>query len=316
MRRCDFSLTIIGFEMKSRKDSDDSTGSGVARGPADPTPATRFEKPPSPFAASTTRGPSPDPVPTPVAPGKGTGDAGRWLSRHAFILAGLTLALGIGWFIGANSFDHHGASTRQLALEIGRIDARLETLARQIPPVSQATEIAALETRIDNLKSALDITRVRTADAVSQVKARIDAAQRAPAAQIQTVLRRIDRIEQSQAEQMAEPMPVATTLPPPEPVPVATAFAQPSPEVAPRATQASFVKPALLPASVRAAIPPGGYVLRQVEDGIAFIESRDGLRTVEPGQVLPGAGKVRAIEKRGDKWVVVTSGGVIDGDLY
>jgi hypothetical protein len=306
--------------MKSRKDSDDSTGSGVARGPADPTPATRFEKPPSPFAASTTRGPSPNPVPTPVAPGKGSRDAGRWLNRHAFILAGLTLALGIGWFIGANSFDHHGASTRQLALEIGRIDARLETLARQIPLASQATEIAALETRIDNLKSALDITRVRTADAVSQVKARIDAVQRAPAAQIQTVLRRLERIEQSQAEQMAEPMPVAIILPPPDLASVSTDLAQPSPEVsapeAPRATQARFVKPALLPASVRAAIPPGGYVLRQVEDGIAFIESRDGLRTVAPGQVLPGAGKVRAIEKRGEKWVVVTSGGVIDGDLY
>ncbi|MDB5508139.1 MAG: hypothetical protein JWL93_608 [Hyphomicrobiales bacterium] len=74
--------------------------------------------------------------------------------------------------------------------------------------------------------------------------------------------------------------------------------------------------PPLLPASARAAMPQHGYVLRRVTGGIAFVESRDGLRTVELGHVLPGAGRVTKIEKRAQGWVVVTSRGVIDADLY
>ncbi|MDB5594747.1 MAG: uncharacterized protein JWM36_1708 [Hyphomicrobiales bacterium] len=235
------------------------------------------------------------------------------------MLASLTLAVGIGWLIGANTFERHDAATKQYALELRRIEARVETLARQLP-VSQAPELVTLQTSVEALKSALDITRVRTADAISQVKAKIDVVQRAPVAQIQTVLDRLERVEQRQAAQSADPVPVATILPPPEPASMATAFVQPSQKAsapeARRVTQASLVKPTLLPASARAAIPPGGYVLRLVEGGMAFVESREGLRTVETGQVLPGVGKVRAIEKRGDNWVVVTSAGLIDSDLY
>lgn len=306
--------------MKSRNDSDGNTASRKSRSPADPTPVIRLEKTPSPFTASATRGSSRNAVPTPAVPRKGNRDAWGWLKRQAIILASLILALGIGGFIGSNIVDRQGAATRHVALELARMEARVEALARQIPPPSQATELAALQTSVENLKSALDITRVRTADAVSQVKAKIDGVSREPVAQIQTVLHRLDLIEQRQSEQTAESLRVATIPPPSETAPLATALARSSPEVsapeATRATPASFAEPALLPASVRAAIPPGGYVLRQVEDGLAFIESRDGLRTVQPGQVLPGAGRVRAIEKRGDKWIVVTSAGVIDGDLY
>jgi hypothetical protein len=52
-------------------------------------------------------------------------------------------------------------------------------------------------------------------------------------------------------------------------------------------------------------------VLRDVYDGVALVEGRDGYQEVAVGQMLPGAGRVEAIERRGDRWVVVTSLGLI-----
>jgi hypothetical protein len=37
---------------------------------------------------------------------------------------------------------------------------------------------------------------------------------------------------------------------------------------------------------------------------------------VGPGDTLPGAGRVRSIERRNRQWVVVTSNGVIDSSGY
>ncbi|MFI5013170.1 MAG: hypothetical protein ACHQAY_12575 [Hyphomicrobiales bacterium] len=54
-----------------------------------------------------------------------------------------------------------------------------------------------------------------------------------------------------------------------------------------------------------------GYVLRSVFRGAALIESRDGLREVKPGAILPNVGLVTSIEQRDGAWVVVTSKGII-----
>lgn len=57
---------------------------------------------------------------------------------------------------------------------------------------------------------------------------------------------------------------------------------------------------------------PGGYVLRDIAGDLALIERTDGLLAeVGEGDVLPGAGRVTAIERRAQGWVVVTSRGVI-----
>jgi hypothetical protein len=55
-----------------------------------------------------------------------------------------------------------------------------------------------------------------------------------------------------------------------------------------------------------------GYVLRDVFRGGAVIESRYGLMEVTPGVQLPGAGRVRSVEQRDGRWVVVTTAGVIE----
>lgn len=57
---------------------------------------------------------------------------------------------------------------------------------------------------------------------------------------------------------------------------------------------------------------PPGYVLRRVVDGVATVQSSNGLTKVAVGDLLPGAGEVRAIERRDGRWLVFTRQGVID----
>jgi hypothetical protein len=58
--------------------------------------------------------------------------------------------------------------------------------------------------------------------------------------------------------------------------------------------------------------PVEGWVLREVYDGGALVESRNGrLYEVAPGRNLPSVGRVESIERRGRIWVVVTAKGII-----
>ncbi len=54
-----------------------------------------------------------------------------------------------------------------------------------------------------------------------------------------------------------------------------------------------------------------GFALRGVSGNVAMVESVDGIYRVEPGSVLPGAGRVLSIQWRKGKFVVVTTEGII-----
>jgi hypothetical protein len=79
------------------------------------------------------------------------------------------------------------------------------------------------------------------------------------------------------------------------------------------------IKPSAEPARESAPVaqpvksePVEGWVLREVYNGSALVESRRrGLYEVMPGNVIPGVGRVEAIERRGARWVVVTDRGFI-----
>ncbi|MGD9544758.1 MAG: hypothetical protein AB7F41_06980 [Methylocystis sp.] len=71
-------------------------------------------------------------------------------------------------------------------------------------------------------------------------------------------------------------------------------------------------------ASVQA-VPPAprvvsGYRVRDVYHGAALIESARGMIGVEPGEFVPGVGRVIAIQERGGRWVVITESGEISGN--
>lgn len=58
--------------------------------------------------------------------------------------------------------------------------------------------------------------------------------------------------------------------------------------------------------------PAGEWALREVLDGVAVIEDRKRrILEVSRGDVVPGLGRVEAVEKRARTWVVVTKQGVV-----
>lgn len=64
--------------------------------------------------------------------------------------------------------------------------------------------------------------------------------------------------------------------------------------------------------STRKTEPVDGWVLREVYNGSALVESRNRrLYEVMPGGVIPGVGRVESIERRGARWVVLTDKGFI-----
>jgi hypothetical protein len=56
-------------------------------------------------------------------------------------------------------------------------------------------------------------------------------------------------------------------------------------------------------------VPPSRYKLLDVSNGEALIQSDIGFRHVKIGDVLPDLGRVNAIEKQGDHWVLSTQNG-------
>jgi hypothetical protein len=67
------------------------------------------------------------------------------------------------------------------------------------------------------------------------------------------------------------------------------------------------------PSEVRPPKPPvvEGWVLRSVSDGVALVEGRHGIIEIEPGDSLPGIGRIHEIKRQDGHWVVVTPKGLI-----
>ena len=54
-----------------------------------------------------------------------------------------------------------------------------------------------------------------------------------------------------------------------------------------------------------------GWILRDVANGGALIEGRQGVYEVYAGDPVPGLGRVDAIRRQDGRWVVVTTKGLI-----
>jgi hypothetical protein len=96
-----------------------------------------------------------------------------------------------------------------------------------------------------------------------------------------------------------------------------TVRATPMSSPAVRASEAASTESPALTGSLTQQAPAkdatvDGWVLHEVHNGTALIESRNGrLVDVAQGEMVPGVGRVEAIERRGKRWVVVTPKGVI-----
>ncbi len=206
----------------------------------------------------------------------------RTLEEHGYKAAGLFVAIGAGWIIGAHSFAP-APHTREIVDALNAVTTRLEHVEQFTTRLNaQTQEIAGLKTALASMRSVVEANRAEAQVASAQLAIRIA---NQPQTDLTPITRRLDQLESA-----AQARPVAQ---------VETPRTEP-----PRAEP------------VRARIPPNGFVLRRVVGGTALVETANGVRQVMVGDYLPGAGRVRAIERRGREWVVVTSAGIIDTQSY
>jgi hypothetical protein len=179
------------------------------------------------------------------------------------------------------------AASLSLAAALGALAGSLVAvgLARQSPAIFQ-TAAAAPEAATAESQRML----VALASDISALRSSLDAGSQNASAQIAKVAERLDRIEKRVASTAAAPETTGS-------VTNARAAAASEPPSRPAATERS---------------PIDGWVLRDIYDGRALVESRFGnLYEIGPGAMLPGVGRVETIRRQDGRWVVVTSRGII-----
>ncbi|SDN75640.1 hypothetical protein [Afipia sp. GAS231] len=223
-----------------------------------------------------------------VEAASGEGSSGkRRISAMAAVVALATVAGALGGALATTGFGHMlsgetasaAANTSALEASIARIDA----------------DIVALKAGVEHTSKVATGQFNKTSDRLDKVeKAQIE-----PAAKLAKLSEAVDKLR---------------TVPAPATVAAATPAAA-------REVTGSVPQPATVAAAAPAAAPSKpdvarlprveGWVLRDVANGGALIEGRQGVFEVYAGDPVPGLGRVDAIRKQDGKWVVVTSRGLI-----
>jgi hypothetical protein len=166
---------------------------------------------------------------------------------------------------------------------------------------------------------ALEASVARIDSDILTLKASVEHTSKLGMSQFNKTSERLDKVEKAQAEPAAKLARLSETVdklraaPAVAPVPVAMAPAAAkevtgsiSPPAA--AAQASATAPKV---EVGRLPTVEGWILRDVANGGALIEGRQGVYEVYAGDPVPGLGRVDAIRRQDGRWVVVTSKGLI-----
>jgi hypothetical protein len=184
-------------------------------------------------------------------------------------------------------------TAQKMAEDIRALKANVEALR------AAQSQTAKDATALEGLKSRLEAGNTETGASIAALAGKVEHMQREPAARLSQVLERLDRIER----QIAAPLATASI----------GAASAPG-----RAAAGKPAQPAVAPAKPPLENAKGhpqlitNWVVRDVYDGIALVESPRGSIEVAPGEIIPGAGMVKSIERRGAGWIVITSRGLVD----
>ena len=196
------------------------------------------------------------------------------LATVAGALGGALATAGIGKLMAGEPAQSAQASAKDSALEasMARIDAEIVALKAGLEHNSRTTT-----GQLNKASDRLD---------------KVEKAQAEPAAKLAKLSETVDKLRASQAS-------------------VTTASARDVTGSIPQQAAAATA-PAVPPKPEVARLPTvEGWVLRDVANGGALIESRRGMYEVYAGDPIPGVGRVDAIRKQDGRWVVVTSKGLI-----
>ena len=204
------------------------------------------------------------------------------LATVAGALGGALATAGIGKLVAGDS--------AQASAQVSATDSALEA------------SVARIDAEIVALKAGLEHTSKATTGQFNKASDRLDKVEKAqaePAAKLAKLSETVDKLRAAQAS--------ATT------VAAAPAAAKDVTGTIPQQAAAAPAPAPAAPSKPEVARLPTveGWVLRDVANGSALIESRRGMYEVYAGDPIPGLGRVDAIRKQDGRWVVVTSKGLI-----
>ncbi len=231
-----------------------------------------------------------------------------WLSRAA----AAAILMGGGWLISANvstsNLPFFGGSAEmtarlstidQLRQDLQQVSGDLQTARAQLAQLDspevrarQNAELEAIKKSMGDLSRRIEQGRTANGVAVTEVNVRVDR----DAKLREELAERVARLERQVSD--GKPVAAISQTPPANSTVVSRSVAMPPP---PAADANALPKPT----------PLAGYALREVQQGVALLESKRGFLEVYPGSMIPGAGRVQSIVRRQGGWVVVTSAGVI-----
>lgn len=168
--------------------------------------------------------------------------------------------------------------------------------------------------------SALEAAVARIDADIVALKAGVEHTAKMGVSQFNKTSDRLDKVEKAQAEPAAKLAKISEAVdklraaPPAAPVVVAAATPAAVKDVTGTVTApaTAAAAPAAPPKPEVLRLPTvDGWVLRDVGNGGALIEGRQGMYEVYAGDPVPGLGRVDAIRKQDGRWVVVTTKGLI-----
>ena len=208
-------------------------------------------------------------------------------------------------------------NTQKMAADISALRLSLDALRGQMHQDKTAEQVHALASNLDGVKTSLTATKAETNATLAQLASKIDHLPHSEAAaKIQQVLERLEKIEKQDADKTttASIAPAATLKPTPVALPPAkpqVAKAAPAPDAPDAAKKAALDKAVLEGDASKKPPVIAEWVVREVYDGVAVVESKRGPMEVVPGVAIPGAGVVKSIDRHGAGWTVTTSKGLI-----
>jgi hypothetical protein len=160
---------------------------------------------------------------------------------------------------------------------------------------------------------ALEASVARIDADILALKAGVEHTSKLGITQFKQASDRLDKVEKAQAEpaaklaKLSEAVEKLHAAPAAAPAPVAAAA-----PVAAKDVTGSVSAPVAPPKVELARLPTvDNWVLRDVANGGALIEGRQGIFEVYAGDAVPGLGRVDAIRRQDGRWVVVTTKGLI-----
>lgn len=166
--------------------------------------------------------------------------------------------------------------------------------------------------------SALEASVARIDAEIVALKAGLEHNSKTTTGQLNKASDRLDKVEKAQAEPAAKLAKLSEAVDKLRAAQASVTTAAAAPALAKDVTGSIPQQAAAAPAPTAPAKPEvarlptvEGWVLRDVANGSALIESRRGMYEVYAGDPIPGLGRVDAIRKQDGRWVVVTSKGLI-----